>query len=170
MTRGKKIYGTLLLGLIVWIGFKYIERPNLDEIEEQTKEIESETSFRNNYQQLVSIDRTNGSSFMKSNYAHAKMFDNNFPFSSTHLSYQTASRIVSLLNDTTSYRWGEFGTPEYEKTIVFYDKQDEPIGYTLIDANGEVENYPYRSLMKWGMLTSDGFKSLMNELNREKSG
>lgn len=44
--------------------------------------------------------------------------------------------VIEIINDTSSYVWGEVGTFIHEKKIVFYGKKNDPIGITEIDADG----------------------------------
>lgn len=128
---------------------------------------ESEVSDRDNYDQLVRLDKEQGNDFLISKVKYAKVVKESFPFSSRRLDAVQTRLILEVLNDTSSYRWGEFGTPTYDQTIFYYDSTDKIIGYTIIDNMGEIQNYPYRSLMKWGMMTDKGFSRLIKLMNRK---
>jgi len=72
-------------------------------------------------------------------------------------------RIVALLNDTSTYIWGEVGTFLPGKKIVFYDKENKPLGITDIDINNFCTySYPYLRRMKWGSLTEKASEELKN--------
>ena len=123
---------------------------------------ESETSYRKNYNDLVTKDLINGQSFLKDEAHSAVVFSNNFPYSRTTINPGLTQQIIQFLNDSATYRWGEFGTPEYSQIIIFYNENSTPIGYSKINPMGEVDSYPYRSLMKWGMVSTNRFKQLKN--------
>ncbi len=70
-------------------------------------------------------------------------------------------RIVAILNDTSSYIWGEVGTFMLGKQVVFYDKEDKALGMTNIDIGGVCTySYPYLRRMKWGALTDNASQEL----------
>jgi len=128
---------------------------------------ESDVSYRDSYDQLVRLDKEQGNDFLIGKVKYAKVVNESFPFTARRLDPKQTSLIIEVLNDTSSYRWGEFGTPTYDQTIFYYDSTDQVIGYTIIDMMGEIQNYPYRSLMKWGMMTDKGFSRLIRLMNRK---
>jgi hypothetical protein len=162
----KYLNGLLMMLAISGLACSNMHKPDLNRIEEQTKKLynKSDVAYRNNYEELVNSDKNKNNTFLTEEAIYAKVYENSFPYSIKKLDKDPTKRIIEILNDTSSYEWGEFGTPEYDKVIIYYGKTADPIGYTLVDPSGEVENYPYRSLMKWGMLTNKGFSKLSNEL------
>tara|TARA_R110002049_G_scaffold58910_5_gene159761 strand:- start:1511 stop:2026 length:516 start_codon:yes stop_codon:yes gene_type:complete len=164
----KHILGLLSVLLVIWLGWTLLTNPFSTRKEvEKIGTIESEVSDRYNYDQLVQIDKKQGNDFLTSKVKYAKVVNEAFPFSSRRFDEKQASLILEVLSDTSSYRWGEFGTPTYDQTVFYYDSTDQVIGYTIIDMMGEIENYPYRSLMKWGMMTDKGFGRLVKLMNRK---
>ena len=74
---------------------------------------------------------------------------------------ESIPRLIEILNDTSSYIWGEVGTFIQGKKIVFYDKYNNPLGITEIDIAGVCTySYPYLKRMKWGALTIEVDKEL----------
>ncbi len=160
--------GLLTVLLVTWLGWTFLTNPFSTRKEvEKIGSIESEVSDRDNYEQLVQLEKEKGNDFLTGEVKYAKVVSEAFPFSSRRFDEKQTSLIIEVLNDTSSYRWGEFGTPTYDQTIFYYDSTDQVIGYTIIDMMGEIENYPFRSLMKWGMMTDKGFSRLIKLMNRK---
>ncbi len=164
-----KLISGVLTGLIViWLTWTFLTSPYSKRKEVENIEVlESEVSDRDNYDKLVRLDKEQGNDFLIGKVKYAKVVNESFPFSSRQLDTVQTRLIVEVLNDTSSYRWGEFGTPTYDQTIFYYDSNDKIVGYTIIDNMGEIQNYPYRSLMKWGMMTDEGYGRLIKWMNRK---
>ncbi|GAA0892747.1 hypothetical protein GCM10009122_24260 [Fulvivirga kasyanovii] len=62
------------------------------------------------------------------------------------------SELLKFLNDSTSYQWGELGTPEIHYYLTYFDQGDNCIGLTTIDMEGMAYSYPMIARMKWGKL------------------
>jgi len=152
------VSSTILVLVGTWGLWVFLSKPKLNSFQDMYPE--SEISYRRNYQKLVKQDLFNSSSFLKREAHSAVVFKNSFPYSRTSLDSNKTQQIIQLLNDSSAYEWGEFGTPEHAQTIIFYSLNSTPVGYTQIDLMGEVENYPYRSLMKWGKLSKTSFTQL----------
>ncbi len=166
-----KLRGLLVISVLIWVGWTILEKPDLDKISEQNGNLHglSQVTDRVNYADLVNDEVQNSRTFLLNEAAYSVIYNDEFPYSSTKLDLRTTNEILILLNDTSSYRWGEYGTPEYCWTIIYYGNTSEPIGYTQIDPLGEVESFPYRSLMKWGMLTDKRFEELLTIINIKKT-
>jgi len=164
----KLSFGLLGVSLVLWLVLLNWKNPysTIEEIK-KIDLTESEVSYRENYDQLVLYDKEQGNEFVIGKVKYAKVVNESFPFSSRQLDAKQTRLIVEVLNDTSSYCWGEFGTPTYDQIIYYFDSTDQVIGYTKIDMMGEVENYPYRSLMKWGLMTDKGFSRLIKLMNRK---
>lgn len=161
----QRIWGLLTVMIVIWLTWTFMRSPYSTRIEvEKIEVLESEVSYRDNYDQLVRLDKEQGNDFLISEVKYAKVVNESFPFSSRQLDTVQTRLIVEILNDTSSYRWGEFGTPTYDQTIFYYDSTDTIIGYSIIDNMGEIQNYPYRSLMKWGMMSDKGFNRLIKTI------
>ncbi len=162
----KLIFGLFTLMLGFWLTWTLTTNPSSrkNEIEKQNL-LETEVSSRENYHQLVGLDEEQGNNFLSGRAQYATVVNEYFPYFVKRLDKAQTDLIVEVLNDSSSYRWGEFGTPTYDQTIFYYDSTDKIIGYTSIDEMGEIENYPYRSLMKWGMMTDKGYGRLIKAMN-----
>ena len=70
-------------------------------------------------------------------------------------------KILKIICDSTNYKWGEIGTPFYDKTIILFDKNKNEIGYIDISLDGQIDMFPNLAITKWGLLTNKGFKELV---------
>ena len=164
----KLTFGLLTISLVMWLIWTFTTNLYSTRREVEKMDLtESEVSYRDNYDQFVRLDKEQGNEFLTAKVKYAKVVNESFPFTSRRLDSKQTRLIIEVLNDTSSYRWGEFGTPTYDQTIFYFDSTDQIIGYTIIDMMGEIENYPYRSLMKWGMMTDKGFSRLIKLMNRK---
>ena len=149
------------------LSFNVINRPyfskELKSIEK--KFISSETSYRNNFDSLVKIDFRNGNNFATSKLKKSILIENSFPFRKREISFEKSKKISAILNDSSSYKWGETGTPVYNYNLYFYDENDKVIGISLIDLGGGIKSYPYRSFMKWGGVSEKALNLISNDLN-----
>ncbi|BDD08044.1 hypothetical protein FUAX_04760 [Fulvitalea axinellae] len=126
---------------------------------------ESELSYRDTYIKLIQKENRDGNTFLIDKAYSSRVYKGSFLYGGEALSFNKTKKIICLLNDTSAYQWGEFGTFEKTRTIIFYDINESPIGYTLFDEVGEVENYPYRSFMKWGALSDKGLREMKRLIN-----
>ena len=138
----------------------FVYKPNLDKIRLDNTYEESEISYRRNYRELIQIDELNNRDFLINEAVKAIIYKTEFPFGSKELDIEHTKKLISILNDSSTYRWIEWGTPEYSKIIVFEDKDGNKIGFTKWQSLGETDSYPYRSVMKWGGLSKMGFKKI----------
>lgn len=164
----KLISGLLMVLIVIWLTWTFMTSPySIRKEVEKFEVLESEVSDRDNYDRLVRLDKEQGHDFLTDKVKYAKVVNESFPFSSKRLDTVQSRLILEVLNDSSSYTWGEFGTPTYDQTIFYFDSTDKIVGYTIIDNMGEIENYPYRSLMKWGMMTDKGYGRLIKWMNRK---
>ncbi len=91
----------------------------------------------------------------------AVLYKGFFSFDKT-LGDSAAKRILEILNDTSSYVWGEVGTFLPGRKIVFYDSEDNLIGVTEFEEENGCQTYsfPYLLRMKWGALSKNAFTVL----------
>ncbi len=158
------VFSLFSIVLLIWY---WRAKPNVKLIERNTDGwyAPSEVSHPENYKKLVRLDLRDNKTFLTQYAWYCIVVSNSFPFAEKQYHGAATQEIIEILNDSSSYRWGEHGTPDIDRTIIYYGKIDEPVGYTEIDLDGEVENYPYRSSMKWGMLTKSSMEKLMNILD-----
>ena len=154
MKKLSYIIASVIIGFTFWAIDNMVSLPDLYEIKENNPNLSivNKTVNRTNYDSLVEVEDGNSSLFME-RVIKARLFSNTFPFESKEISLSITQELLILLNDSSSYIWGECGTPYYDEILVYYDDKDNEVGYTNIDFGGGVQNYPYRYLMKWGTLS-----------------
>jgi hypothetical protein len=165
----KYVLGILTGIALITVAWILDKRPNTEKIEEQTFDWYGESSFPNpdNYDSLVQVDEQHNKTFLRNVAISSELINNQFPYSTIKFDTRETLRVLKILNDSSSYQWGELGTPYHDKTLIYYDKMHNSIGFTLIDYGGEVDNYPFLPLMKWGAMTQNGFNQLLSELNKK---
>jgi hypothetical protein len=153
-----------LVGMLLLLaGYFFIAYPDTDRIESAIKNPvhESEVSDLETYDRLVKKDIQLYGGFLTKEAHHCTLIENNFPYFRHSFDSLSTQRIIAVLNDTSSYEWGEIGTPHIDQTIVYYDRSGTVIGYSSVSYDSQVYSYPYRALTKWGYLSDKGFKNLV---------
>ena len=155
----------VILVLLFFIGtatYRYFSKPSHSYIEQIVADNTSLIATKKDYKQQVANDtRADRDFFFADNISYAMYYSNTFPYERKRIDLSTTNIILDILNDSANYEWGEFGTPEYSSELIYYDKNDVPLGYSAIDLLGEFDSYPYRSLMKWGKLVDKEFEKIM---------
>lgn len=174
MLRKLKKVSWLLLTLLCAVVFYLYSRPPLKAIRNQVREMHpsSELSFPRDYDSLVQRDREAGINFLQGQAVTAKVFSKWLPSARFRLDSSQTARMLTVLNDSSSYRWGEVGTSRRDYQLFFLDAKGETVGYADVDLEGEVDCYPYRSVMKWGGLSEKGLsrmKSILDEAEKSTS-
>lgn len=165
-----KILIFLVLSIIIfWVIFTFITFPNMEKIENKFKSEYSQniTPDKSNYDSLVKNDLKINRTILIGKAKSSKMYDNSLPFLNNNFEPKETERIIRILNDSTNYKWGEIGTPYYDKIIVFFDGNKNEIGYVNISFDGEIEVFPNIALTKWGLLSDKGFKELLVAIRTE---
>lgn len=116
---------------------------------------------------MVKNDLDNRKTILIGKATESEIYNNVFPYTKHKFDFIQTERLLKILNDTTSYAWGEIGTPYYDKTIIFYDNNGDTVGYTVISFDGQVDIFPDRALTKWGLLSNKGYKDLMVAIRTE---
>lgn len=68
------------------------------------------------------------------------------------LSSSNLNTLIKLMNDTANYKWGEIGTPDFDRYVVIYASNNKCIGLLHISYDGTVHADPFIKKMKWGMV------------------
>jgi hypothetical protein len=84
--------------------------------------------------------------------SYAMLYKGSLQGRCTRLSDKTLATLLKMLNDTSSYRWGEIGTPDFDNHIVFYNQADVCVGLAHVSYDGMVYTDPFIKKMKWGMV------------------
>ncbi len=164
-----KIFYIIISILIVWVTYIFTTLPNKEKIRNNFKNKYSQniTPDKNNYSNLVKIDSKKEKTILLGIAKSSKMYNNSFPFLTHKFELNETDRILKTINDSSSFDWGEIGTPYYDKTIVFFDKDKNEIGYIDISLDGQIDVFPNLALTKWGLLSDKGFRKLIIAIRTE---
>ncbi|UKN00733.1 hypothetical protein K6119_13430 [Paracrocinitomix mangrovi] len=157
----------IILGIISFYSYRYLTLPDKVQIQKDWRYTIPEAASQVNYISEIQKDEEYNRNFLKGNTSYAICYNWCFPYDRTRINASETETLVEILNDSSSYVWGEFGTPEYKYCIVFYNDEDNEIGYTEVEPMGEVDSYPYISLMKWGRMKPSSFNQLMTIIENE---
>jgi hypothetical protein len=169
MKNVSKIFISILLFLVIWSIYIYLNFPNKENIKEKQKNNYSKnvTPYKNNIEELIKLDKKNNRTILLGKAVSSKMYKNWFPFTTHKFDKNETERILKILNDGSSYIWGEIGTPYYDQIIVFFDKDENEIGYVNISLDGQIDVFPNIASTKWGCLSDKGFKELVTAIRTE---
>lgn len=155
----------LLVGILFLLGYRFFTYPNFEKIRTELSEKYSDSGNgadedKLTYKTDVLRERANGIEFPKAELYSAKIFGNFFS-ADQKLNSTQAKKLTEILNDSSSYRWGEIGTFIKYKTIVFYDSDKNIIGITELDSDlRQTYSTPSTKTMKWGNLSNSGLKKI----------
>ena len=166
----KILIGLLLITSTLWVFWRIDKITDIAHLEKNVRfpYNKAEVSYPENYDSLVFIELNNETpyDFIKTITTRSEVRSLSFPYFAKTLNYDETQELLSIIYDSSSYQWGELGTPEYNRIIYFFGEEgNDTTGYTIIDNIGEIENYPYRSLMKWGALSEKGKTRLFNAID-----
>jgi hypothetical protein len=169
MKNFSKIFFLILSILMIWSTYIYINFPDKEKIKSNFKDryFKYITPDINNYDSLVKIDIKEKRTILLGKAKSAVMHNNSFPFSTHKFELNETVRILKIINDSTNFDWGEIGTPYYDKIIVFFDKNENEIGYINVSLDGEIDVFPNLAHTKWGLLSDKGFRELVIAIRTE---
>ena len=164
-----KIIISILSIITFWGIYIYFTFPNMEKIKNNLKTSYSEniTPDKLNYENLVKNDIKENRTILIGKTKSSKMFNHSFPFLTHKFEPSETARILKILNDSKNYDWGEIGTPYYDKILVFYDENQNEVGYVNISLDREIEIFPNLALTKWGLLSDKGFRELVIAIRTE---
>jgi hypothetical protein len=113
-----------------------------------------ETPQPETYDSLCRTEYNKQINFPVKEAAYAKLHSNRLFANSYDLSLDEMAELLKIFNDSSSYRWGELGTPEIHYYFTFHDHNANIIGLTTIDLGGMAYSYPPLYKMKWGKLNN----------------
>ena len=155
----------VLIGIIFLLGYRFFTYPNFKKVKIELKEKYADFSSgtdedRMTYKADVLKEQTNGIEFPQAEIGSAKIYGKFFS-ADQKLNLTQAKQLTEILNDSSSYRWGEIGTFISYKTIVFYDSEKNIIGITELDSDlRQTYSTPSTKVMKWGNLSDNGLRKL----------
>ncbi|MBK6348178.1 MAG: hypothetical protein IPF68_19995 [Bacteroidales bacterium] len=154
-TKSTKYLFSIGLVSVILVGIFMIRRPNIENIKNQIAENNgyfAETPMIKEYDSLCKTEDEKGIFFPNKRVTYAKLTQNDFWKKSEILKGHELTELLEFLNDSSSYQWGELGTPEIHYYLTYFDQNDHCIGLTTIDLEGMAYSYPMTARMKWGML------------------
>ena len=78
----------------------------------------------------------------------------------------TSQRLIEVLQDSSNYRWGEEGTPDFKTRLVYYDELGTVLGDTQLSSSGQSYTSPtIKKISKWGMLNKKGLQKIVILIN-----
>jgi len=123
-----------------------------------------EIPFPENYDSLCMQETANNISFPRVKPSYAVLHFDKFYKSDIRLTFEQMNDIILILNDTANYRWGELGTPYFDRVITFHDNEGNCIGITYFDFDGQTYSYPFNAKMKWGGMKNDKLFKLVRKI------
>lgn len=149
--------------IIILLAYSFFTFPNKEKIKNNliNKYSESVTPDKKNIDSLVKIELNQNQSILLNETKTAKIYNNLLPLFYHKFELNETEKILKIICDSTNYKWGEIGTPFYDKTIILFDKNENEIGYIDISLDGQIDMFPNLAITKWGLLTDKGFKELV---------
>lgn len=149
--------------IIILLAYSFFTFPNKEKIKNNliNKYSESVTPDKKNFDSLVKIELNQNQSILVNETKTAKIYNNLLPLFYHKFELNETEKILKIICDSTNYKWGEIGTPFYDKTIILFDKNKNEIGYIDISLDGQIDMFPNLAITKWGLLTNKGFKELV---------
>lgn len=114
----------------------------------------NETSSPETYLRQTATEYKQGVQFPLEPVASAKIHYPALTKFSKELDSSQIKAILSILNDSASYVWGEIGTPFFDCYFTFYNKEGDCIGLTDVSFDGQTYSTPQLARMKWGLLSA----------------
>lgn len=147
---------SILLALTI---VRIVTYPNFKKLKTELKvdyKYPTEQDWKLTYHSDVEFEKQNGINFINGIAQSAEIYSGYFSLSKK-VNKNDTKKLIEILNDSTSYVWGEIGTFEPNKQIVFYDENDKIVGITELDwAKRQTYSSPMTRTMKWGFLSYEG--------------
>lgn len=123
-----------------------------------------------NYNFLVEYEDKKGYIFPRIKPKKIKLFSNHSYWKTEYiLTKEQSKELLEILNDSSSYRWGELGTPEVHFYFKYFNDKNELIGFTKIDQEGMAYSEPYLTKMKWcGLKKFDEINKLISKIEKNR--
>jgi len=119
---------------------------------------------KDDYEQACKYEIESGYYFPAAKRVKAKIHSGFFRFD-RKMSAENTKALTAILNDPNSYIWGEIGTPDIHKRIIFYNEKNQIVGLTEFSYEGQTYSYPHLNRMKWGMLNEKAKNRIIDFLD-----
>ena len=113
---------------------------------------QTEVAMREDYKEKCDFENRNNITFPRVKPDKVFLHSNGLIKHKKRLNQKQIYELLIILNDSTNYVWGEFGTPEFQYYFTFLNAENEIIGVTKVDLIGMAYSKPYIAKMKWGQL------------------
>lgn len=77
---------------------------------------------------------------------------------------EKTKEILIILNDSSSYEWGEIGTPFFDSHLTFHSKNGQIIVLTELSKEGQTYSTPSLFRMKWGFIKEKKYSELCKKI------
>jgi hypothetical protein len=165
-----KIFKVLVVFIILAISYMFFDFIIYPELERHKDEIKyrdvSYTSDSKHYIEDCKKESLKKRKFppeeitySKLNYIYPWKFDKKFDKKETE-------SILKILNDSSSYEWGEIGTPFFNCHLTFHSNNGQIVGLTELSAEGQTYSYPSLYRMKWGFIKNQKYDELYEILRK----
>jgi len=166
----KKILFIILLILFSIIALRLLFPPDFEKVRDKLTSKEyayaTKEDWKTTYKKDVAFDQQNKITFPQAKPARAELYSGYLNLS-RELDSEDIKKVIKILNDSSSYEWGEIGTFEPNKRILFYDNNGQIIGITEIDwAKLQTYSAPMNRTMKWGLLSYSGRDKLFRIIDK----
>ena len=167
MKRAIVVITIVIFGIVV---FKIYSYPNFNKIEDllNSKRVKNlnQENWKETYSTDVKFDIQTQKDFSSEKVVKTKLYSG-ILIPCKEINKAKSQMLIEVLNDSSSYIWGEIGTPEFDKFLIFLDENDSIIGLTKIDIDKiQTHSEPMTRTMKWGFLSEKGkdkFYKILNE-------
>lgn len=145
--------GILILGVLFVFFNSYITQfVNIAIKDEFYENYQIEVSMPEDYNEKCDFEDRNNITFPRTKPDKIFLHSNGLIKRKKKLNQKQTEELLTILNDSASYVWGEFGTPETHYYFIFLNVENEIIGVTKVDLIGMAYSEPYIAKMKWGQL------------------
>lgn len=156
----------VLIGIVLLVVTFIAKRPSASQEEIYAVDKKYEASAPEVYKEDCEADAKNSLKFPVREASYAVICDDGWVWQKQEkIDGQVLDMMLMILNDSSSYRWGELGTPHFDRSVYFYDKKDEIVGFTKLSYEGQTYSYPYTRCMKYGMLNNDAQVAMIRLTN-----
>ncbi|MFA7444785.1 MAG: hypothetical protein WCY89_02480 [Flavobacteriaceae bacterium] len=143
--------GIVILAVMFFNPYSY-NSPNITIKDEFYESYQTDVSMREDYKEKCDFENKNAITFPRTKPDKVFLHSNGLIKYKRRLDQNHVDELLTILNDSANYVWGEFGTPEFQYYFTFVNAENKIIGITKIDLIGMAYSEPYIAKMKWGQL------------------
>lgn len=174
MFNKKITYLIIFTGIVILVvmffnpySYKFEAFPNITIEDKFYESYQTEVAMREDYKEKCDFENRNSITFPRTKPDKVFLHSNGLIKHKNKLNKKQVNELLTILNDSTNYVWGEIGTPEVHYYFTFHNSKDEIIGVSKIDLEGMIYSEPYIAKMKWGRF--DKMRKIHNLINDIKN-